>query len=263
MWEYNFMQNAFLAGTIIAVICGIVSYFVIIRRTAFAAHALGHISLTGAAAAVMLGSSPMTGLLTVNITSAIIMGFIGDKIKKNDLAVGIVLTFFLGLGAYFLYLYQTGYSGGVMAIMFGDILSVSMFQIYLLFLLSAIIVVTLLIIAKPLLFASIDPTLAEAKRLPVRLLSVLFFILLAITVSMACQIVGALLIFALLIGPGAVASYLCDGFYSSIITSIAVSVLTVWLSLTVSFYLNLPASFCITMFICIFYVLGVIKNKFY
>ena len=263
MWAYNFMQNAFLAGTIIAVTCGIVSYFVIIRRTAFAAHAIGHISLTGAAGAVILGFYPMTGLLTVNIISAIIMGLIGDKIKKNDLAVGIVLTFFLGLGAYFLYLYQTGYSGGVMAIMFGDILSVSMFQIYLLFLLASIIIGTLLVITKPLLFSSIDPTLASAKRIPIRFLSILFFILLAITVSMACQIVGALLIFALLIGPGAIASYLCDGFYSSIATSIVVSVITVWLSLAVSFYLNLPTSFCITMVICIFYIISVVKNKFF
>lgn len=252
------MQNAFWAGTIIAIICGIISYFVIIRRTAFAAHALGHISLTGAAGAVILGFSPMGGLLITNVISAIIMGFIGDKIKKNDLAIGIVLTFFLGLGAYLLYLYQTGYSGGVMAIMFGDILSVSRSQMYLLLILASIVIATLLIITKPLLFSSIDPTLAAAKRLPVRFLSILFFILLAITVSMACQIVGALLIFALLIGPGAVASYLCDGFYSSITTSIAVSVITVWLSLTVSFYLNLPTSFCITMFICIFYILGVI-----
>ena len=261
MFEYSFMQNAFLAGTVIAIICGIVSYFVIIRRTAFAAHALGHISLTGAAGAVILGFSPMTGLLITNVISAIIMGFIGDKIKKSDLAIGIVLTFFLGLGAYFLYLYQTGYSGGVMAILFGDILSVSISQIYLLLVLASIIVAALLIITRPLLFSSIDPTLAAAKRLPIRFLSILFFILLAITVSMACQIVGALLIFALLIGPGAVASYLCDGFYRSIITSIAVSVVTVWLSLTVSFYLNLPTSFCITMFICVFYILSVIKNK--
>jgi zinc/manganese transport system permease protein len=255
------MRNAFMAGTVIAIIGGIISYFVIVRRTAFAAHALGHISLTGAAGAVLLGLSPMAGLLTANIISAIIMGFIGDKIKKNDLAIGIVLTFFLGLGAYFLYLYQTGYSGGVMAILFGDILSVSVSQIYLLFLLASIVVITLLIITRPLLFSSIDPTLAAAKRLPIRFLSILFFILLAITVSMACQIVGALLIFALLIGPGAVASYLCDGFYTSIVTSIVVSLVTVWLSLTVSFYLNLPTSFCITMIICIFYILSAKFNK--
>lgn len=261
MLEYNFMQNAFIGGTIIAVICGIISYFVIIRRTAFAAHALGHISLTGAAGAVLIGFSPMAGLLTVNIISAIIMGFIGDRIRKNDLAIGIVLTFFLGLGAYFLYLYQTGYSGGVMAIMFGDILSVSTNQIYILLFLSAIILITLLTISKPLLFSSFDPTLAMAKRIPIRFLSIVFFILLAITVSMACQVVGALLIFALLVGPGAIASQLCDGFYSSISLSIAVSVITVWLSLTISFYLNLPTSFCITMIICILYSLSVIKNK--
>ena len=192
MLEYNFMQNAFIGGTIIAFICGIISYFVIIRRTAFAAHALGHISLTGAAGAVLIGFSPMSGLLTVNIISAIIMGFIGDRIRKNDLAIGIVLTFFLGLGAYFLYLYQTGYSGGVMAIMFGDILSVSGNQICILLLLSTIIIIALLLVSKPLLFSSFDPTLAMAKRIPTRFLSIVFFILLAITVSMACQVCRSL-----------------------------------------------------------------------
>ncbi len=263
MLEYNFMQNAFMAGTVIAMTCGIVSYFIIMRRMAFAAHALGHISITGAAGAVLIGLSPILGLLTINITSAIIMGLIGDRIKKNDMAIGIVLTFFLGLGAYFLYLYQTGYSGSIMAIMFGDILSVSKYQFYVLCILSSIVVISLLVISKPLLFSSIDPTIAEALRIPILPLSVLFFIILAITVSMACQIVGALLIFALLIGPGAVAANLCDGFYNSILTSTVIAILTVWVSLAVSFYFNLPTSFCITMFISFLYILSLIKLRLF
>lgn len=261
MFEYDFMINAFLSGAIISIICGIVSYFVIVRRVAFAAHALGHISLTGAAGAAILGMPPMAGLLALNIVSAVIMGIIGDRIKKSDLAVGIVLTFFLGLGAYFLYLYQTGYSGGVMAIMFGDILAVSRNQIYLLIILGLIILLMLAVITRPLLFSSIDPTLAYAKLIPVRILSVLFFIIVAITVSMACQVVGALLIFALLVGPGAVASEVCDGFYSSVIVSVSVSLFTVLISLTLSFYINLPASFCITMIISFLYLLSVFIRK--
>lgn len=261
MLEYSFMLNAFKSGTVIAVICGIISYFVIIRRTAFAAHALGHISLTGAAGSVLIGLSPFSGLLIVNIFSGIIMGFIGDKIKKSDLAVGIVLTFFLGLGSYFLYLYQTGYSGSVMAILFGDILSVSEGQLYLLYLLSIIVLISLLFITRPLLFSSIDPILAAAKKVPIKLLSIIFFVLLAITISMACQIVGALLIFAMLIGPGAIASQWCDGFYSTVTVSILVAVITVWLSLTISFYINIPAGFCITMLISIFYAIGLIYNR--
>ncbi|HBM16309.1 MAG TPA: ABC transporter permease [Lentisphaeria bacterium] len=261
MWEYDFMQNAFIAGTIIAFICGIISYFVIVRRIAFAAHALGHISLTGAAGAAIIGLSPMSGLLTLNIISAIIMGLIGDRIRKSDMAVGIVLTFFLGIGAYFLYLYQTGYAGSIMAIMFGDILSVSSRQIFIIVILTSIVLISLLIIMRPLLFSSIDPTIASSKRIPSEALSIYFLILLAITVSMACQIVGALLIFALLVGPGAAASECCDGFYSSLSVSIGVSILSVWLSLLISFYANLPTSFCITMLISFFYIISLFIKR--
>ena len=260
MFEYAFMQYALISGSIIAIICGIVSFFVIARRTAFAAHALGHISLTGASAAILVGISAISGQLIMNIISAIIMGLMGEKIKKNDLAIGIVLTFFLGLGAYFLYLYQNSYAGSVMTILFGNILAVSPQQIWVLLILAFIVLIGLVVIARPLLFSSIDPTIAEAKKIPQKTLSVIFFVLLAITVSMACQIVGALLVFALLIGPGAIAAQWCGNFYHSLIASIVIALTAVWLSLAAAFYLNLPTSFCITMLITVFYLIGLIKS---
>lgn len=125
MFSYTFMLYAFIAGTIIAIICGIISFFVIIRRLSFASHALGHISLTGASGAVLLNLSAMSGQLAINLIAGLLMGAFGDKIKKNDIAIGIILTFFLGLGTYFLFLYQSGYSGSVMSILVGDILTVS------------------------------------------------------------------------------------------------------------------------------------------
>ena len=106
MWEYSFMQNALIAGLIVATVSGIISVFVILRRSAFAAHALGHMSLTGAAGAGLISISAITGQLVLNITCSIIMGLMGNKIKKNDLSVGIVLTFVLGLGSYFLFLFR-------------------------------------------------------------------------------------------------------------------------------------------------------------
>ena len=106
MWGYEFMQNALIAGMIVATVCGIVSVFVILRRTAFAAHALGHMSLTGAAGAALLAWPALVGQLCLNGLAAIVMGLMGDKIRKNDLTVGVVLTFVLGLGAYFLFLFQ-------------------------------------------------------------------------------------------------------------------------------------------------------------
>ncbi len=262
MLGYSFMQHAFFSGTIIAFICGWISTFVILRRTAFAAHALGHTSLTGAAGAVLIGVSGMTGQLFINIVAAIVIGLLGDKVKKNDLVIGVVLTFFLGLGAYFLFLYQNNYAGGVMSILFGNILAVSIDQITTLCWLTLVVVIILIICMRPLLFSSIDPVLAKSKNVPEKFLNITFFILLAITVSMGCQIVGALLIFVLMVVPGAISAQWCKQFYSLLITSICVAVATIWISLTLSFYVNLPTSFCITMILCLMYFIGLIKNHF-
>lgn len=260
MLYYNFMQNAFIAGTLIAIICGIVSFFVVLRKAEFAAHSLGHISLTGAAGAVLIGISAMSGQLIANIIAASIMGAMGDKISKNNLTVGIVLTFFLGLGAYFLYLYQTGYSGSIMSILFGNILTVSLEQIITLLIMAAVIIVILTLMARALFFTSIDPLLARTKNIPNKLLSVVFFIILALTVTMACQIVGVLLVFALLIGPAACSFQWSDGFYQGMLLSIVISLISVWGALCLAFYANLPASFCITMIICTIYIIGLIKS---
>ncbi|MCE3268437.1 MAG: transporter permease [Burkholderiales bacterium] len=263
MWAYDFMQNAVLAGIIVATICGIVSVFVVIRRSAFAAHALSHMSLTGAALGMLLGFSAIIGQLVVNLIAALTMGFLGDKIKKNDLAIGVVLTFVLGLGAYFLFLFQNNYSGGVLNILFGNILAVSKEQIYLLIGLSVGILSILAICARPLLFASIDPTLAEAKNLPIRFLSIIFFCIIAVTVSMACQIVGALLIFVLLIIPGAIAGLWCDGFYKTILVSVLVANISIFVSLCIAYQFNLPTSFCITTLMSLIYAISHIKSQIF
>lgn len=260
MWAYSFMQNALVAGLITATVCGIISVFVILRRTAFAAHALGHMSLTGAAGAVIIGVSAISGQLILNLICAVIMGLMGDKVKKNDLAVGVVLTFVLGLGAYFLFLFQNNYAGGVMGILFGNILAVSTEQIHILLLLAIIILITLMIFARPLIFASIDPIVASSKNVAVKFLAILFFILLALTVSMACQIVGALLVFVMLIIPGAIGIQWGDSIYKIILISVAVSNLAVVAALYTAYYLNLPASFCITMLLSFAYFAGAIKN---
>ncbi len=261
MFNYTFMIYAFVAGTIIAIICGIISFFVIIRRLSFASHALGHISLTGASGAVLLNLSAMTGQLFINLIAGILMGAFGDKIKKNDIAIGIVLTFFLGLGTYFLFLYQSGYSGSVMSILVGNILTVSLEQIYILFGLAIFTIVTLAMIARPLFISSIDPVFAESKKVPNKLLSILLFVCIAITVSMACQVVGILLVFSLLIGPAAIATQWVDGFYKPIALSTIISVLTVWSGIIAAYYINVPISFFITTIICCLYLISITKNK--
>ncbi|MEY8766936.1 MULTISPECIES: metal ABC transporter permease [Francisella] len=263
VFNYTFMIYAFIAGTIIALICGIISFFVIIRRLSFASHALGHISLTGASGAVLLNLSAMTGQLTINLIAGLLMGAFGDKIKKNDIAIGIVLTFFLGLGTYFLFLYQSGYSGSVMSILVGNILTVTLEQIYILLALAIFTIALLAAIARPLFISSIDPVFAESKRISNKFLSILLFICIAITVSMACQIVGILLVFSLLIGPAAIATQWIDGFYKPIALSTVISILTVWSGIIAAYYIDVPISFFITTIICILYLISIIKNKFY
>ena len=262
MWAYDFMQHALYSGLIIATVCGIVSVFVVLRRSAFAAHALGHMSLTGAAGAALIGVSAMTGQLILNLLCAVVMGLMGEKVKKNDLSVGVVLTFILGLGAYFLYLFQNNYAGSVMNILFGNILAVSGDQIKVLLLLALIIIVTLVVFARQLIFASIDPVLAESKNVAVRFLAVLFFVLLALTVSMACQIVGALLVFVMLIIPGAIGMQWADSIYKIILISVIVANMTIVMALYIAYYLNLPASFCITMILSFTYFIGILKGLY-
>ncbi len=260
MWAYDFMQHALIAGLIVSVICGIVSVFVILRRTAFAAHALGHMSLTGASGAALLGMPSLIGQLVLNCIAAIVMGLLGDRVKKNDLAVGVVLTFVLGLGAYFLFLFQNNYAGSVMSILFGNIFAVSTSQIWQLFGLGLLVLFTLIVISRPLIFSSIDPVVAASKNIPLRLFSVIFFLILAVTVSMACQVVGVLLVFVLLIIPGAIGMQWGKSIYSIVALSVLSATLSVVIALYVSYQLDLPASFCITMLLCIVYFIGLIKN---
>ncbi|TNF70218.1 MAG: metal ABC transporter permease [Gammaproteobacteria bacterium] len=260
MFNYVFMQYAFIAGTLTALTCGVISLFVVTRKAAFAAHALSHISITGAALALLVGFSAITGQLVINLISAILMGLIGEKTVKNDQTIGMVLTFFLGIGALSLFLYQSGYAGSVMSIMFGNLLAVSLQQIYLLIILSVTLLAILISVFRPLWFSTLEPDLATAMRLPVKLLTVIFFCLVAITVTMACQVVGALLVFALLIGPGVIANQWAKTLTSNLITSITVSIISVWLSLYLAFYLNLPISFCVTFLITLFYIAGLTKN---
>ena len=262
IFGYEFMQHAFIAGSLIAVICAVMSVFVILRRSAFAVHALGHTSLTGSSGAMLLGFSGITGQLVMNLLAAFIMGLLGDKIRKNDLAIGVVFSFFLGLGAYFLFLYHNNYAGGIMDVLFGNILAVSYSQIKVLLLLSAFIILSLMICFRPLLFVSIDPVLAASKMVPAKLLNILYFILIAVAVSMGCQIVGVLLIFVLMVLPGAIASQWCKGVYKLILLSICISVLSVWGSLFLSYYFNLPISFCVTMILCSAYFIGLVVNKY-
>ncbi len=199
--QYTLIQNALLAGSIVAVIAAIMGYFLIVRGLTFAGHALPNIGFAGAAGAVLLGLDPVIGLFAFTIGAGIGIGLLGEEVNERDTSIGVIMTFALGLGLLFLSLYS-GYAERVYSILFGQIIGISQQDVLIMALASLCTLLAILLLFRPLLFSSFDPEVAEARGLPVRLLSIGFLILLAITISLAVQVVGALLVFTLLVRTG-------------------------------------------------------------
>ncbi|MDQ3810560.1 MAG: metal ABC transporter permease [Chloroflexota bacterium] len=243
--QYEFMQNAFAAGTIVAVLAGLVGYFVVLRRVAFACEALAHGGFAGATGAAVLGQDVFLGLLVFTSVAGAVMGWLGDRLRGRDVAIGGTLAFSLALGLLFLSL-SSRLSGLAVNILFGSILSIAGHDVRLIAIFAAIALVTLAIMFRPLLFASVDAEIADARGVPVRGLSVAFMVLLAITVSASVQVVGVLLIFALLILPAAAAQQVTAQPGRAIALAVGMAVLDVWIGLLVGFYVPFPPSFFIT-----------------
>ena len=192
-----FAQHALIAGTLIALICGVLSPFVLIRQMAFAVHGAAELSFTGAAAGLVLLGDPVVGALCGSVVVAGLIGSLGDRPRERDSAIGVVLAGGLGLGILLLSQYQ-GFASAATSILFGDIFAISARQIWLLVVLALAVLVGLSLLYRPLLFASVDPELAEAS-------GIAFLVLLAVTVTEAAQVVGTLLVLSLAIIPGAAA----------------------------------------------------------
>lgn len=221
--QYPFIQNALLAGCIVAVSAAIMGYFLIIRGLTFAGHALPNIGFAGAAGAVLLGLDPVIGLFAFTIGAGIGIGLLGREANERDTSIGVIMTFALGLGLLFLSLYS-GYAERVYGILFGQIIGISQQDVLITAIASAVTLLALLFLFRPLLFSSFDPEVAQARGIPVRLLSIVFLILLAITISLAVQVIGALLVFTLLIGPAATAARLARSPYRALALAVILGV---------------------------------------
>lgn len=207
LFGYEFVQNAILAGLIIAVVAGLVGRFVVLRNMSFAVHGIAEVGFTGTAAALYFGFDAVLGLLAGAVLASLGIGVLGVRLRDRDVAVGSVLAFGLGLGVLFLTLY-TRYATVAFSILFGTITTVSRQDVLLLLVLGVATVGALAAISRPLTFASVDPEVAEARGVPVRLLSIGFLLILAIAVAEAVQVVGVLLVLTLLITPAASAQKL-------------------------------------------------------
>ena len=251
--QYQFMQHAFEAGTVVAIVAGIIGYLVVLRNSSFAAHALSDIGFAGAAGAVLVGVSPVLGLLLFTTVSGVGIAVLGKDATHRDVEIGSVLAFSLGLGILFISLY-TGYATEAYSILFGEILGISSSDVIITLVASAAILVVSAFVYRPLLFASIDEDVAEAKGMQMLLLGVIFMLLLAVAVSIAVQVVGVLLIFALMVTPAAIATRLTKKPVYAIAISVLIALFATWSGLFVSFYVPYPVSFFITSIVFVAYL---------
>jgi zinc/manganese transport system permease protein len=258
--DYDFMRAAFVAGTIVAVVSGAVGYFLVLRNLAFAGHALSHVGFAGATGAVLIGVAPLWGLVVFTLAAGTAMGLLGEKLRGRDIAVGIILSLALGLGVLFLHFY-TSYATQATSLLFGNVLGVSMARVRDLAGLAVLSLAGLAVISRPLLFATIDPELAEARGVSLRLVSVLFMIVVALAVAEATQIVGILLVFALMVGPAAAALRLSSRFRTGLVLSVVLAVVETWAGIALAFVTDWPPSFWITFLSFLVYGGGVLAAR--
>ena len=250
MLDLEFMRNGLVAGGCIAVAAGLVGYFVVLRNEVFTADALGHVAFTGVLGGVLAGLNLLLSAFASCVAIALAIGTLGGRGRGRDVAIGSLFAWVLGVGVLFLAVYTSSRSaaGGALGvtILFGSILSLQPYQVAGASIASCAVAAIVIAVARPLLFLSVDPDVAIARGVPSRLLNAVFLVLVAVTVALAVQAVGALLIFALLVTPAAAAQNFTSRTWRGLVLSAAIALGAVWVGLAISFYIAWPASFLIT-----------------
>lgn len=269
MFQDSFIVTALLAGTGIALACGLVGYFLVLRAQVFTGDALSHVAFTGALAALAFGVDLRLGLFAGCVLIAVLFGALGRRGRADDVVIGNVFAWVLGLGVFFMTLYTTNQSGSsgsggneTVNVLFGSILGLSTGMAVTALLIGVGVSLIMLLIARPLLFATLDETVAGARGVPVRLLAYAFLILIGITAGEASQAVGSMLLLGLLAAPAGTALLLTDRPYAGMAISALLGVVEVWVGLTVSYYVpNTPASFWIMAVAAAFYAVAMAYTR--
>jgi zinc/manganese transport system permease protein len=249
---YDFVQNALVAGILVAVVAGLVSRFVVARNMSFAVHALAEVGFTGSAGFILIDLSPVLGLLSGSMVTALLIGALGLRIRERDAVVGVIMGFGLGMGVLFITLNSRYASEAFTILLSGAITTVSRDDLVLLGIVGAITLVGLSVMYRPLTFATVDPVVAEARGVPVRLISVLFLLMLAAAVTEAVQVVGVLLILTLLITPGATAERLTAHPGLATVASVGVALFATVGGILLALVTTVPVSVYVTTiaFVC-------------
>jgi len=260
MLEYDFMQNALIAGGIVALLSGVSGFFLVLRGQTFAGHALSHVGFAGATGAALIGVSPLGGMITITLLGGIAIGLLGKHLHSSDIAISSVLSLALGLGMLFLHFY-TAYATQATSLLFGNVLGVDTHTLWMLGALASACFLTLALLARPLIFSSLQPELAEAKGVSLRKIAVLFMVVVALATAECAQIVGVLLVFTLMVGPGATAQQITSRLGLGIALSALLALMETWLGITLAFLTDWPSSFWITALSTTGYCLSVLYRN--
>jgi zinc/manganese transport system permease protein len=244
MFHYAFMVNAYAAASVVALLAGSVGWFLVLRGETFAGHALAHVGFTGATGAVLLGVPPLWGLLSVTLGGGVAMGLFGRRLGERDVAIGMVLSLALGLGLLFLHFY-TAYAAQATALLFGNVLAVDAATVWQLAAIAMLSLAFLGVLSRRLIFASLNPELAEAQGVSLRGLAVGFLAITALATAACAQIVGVLLVFTLMVGPAASAQRLSTRILPGLLLAPLLALLQAWAGLAAAYYTDWPTSFWI------------------
>ena len=249
LFEFHFMVNAFRAGTIVAIVAGLIGWFMVLRRQSYAGHTLYLVGFPGAAGAIWLGVSAAAGYYVFCVATALVIAAVprapGRGYSEESAVIGTTQAFALACGFLFVSLYK-GFLNGLNAVLFGTFLGITDDQVRVLFLVACAVLLVLVVVGRPLLFASVDPDVAAARGVPTSALSVVFLLTLALAAAEAAQITGALLVFALLVAPAAAAQAFTARPALGLATSVVLALLITWLGLGVGYYSDYPVGFWIT-----------------
>jgi zinc/manganese transport system permease protein len=250
----GFMMNTWAVATIVAPVTGIVGFFVVLRGSAFPAHAIPKGAFAGAAGASLLGISTLAGLAAFSLLGAIGIGALGRR-ARSDVATALALVMMLALGAAFLSR-TTQYEPEIYALLFGEILGVSSTELLPVAILGAVCIAAVGLLYRPLMLSSVVPEVAEAKRIRGRRMEICFLIVVALATAMTVPVVGALLIFSLMIGPAAAARSLTSRPILAMLLSVAFALVTVWAAIAASYACNWPVGFFVGVFAALSYGAG-------
>jgi zinc/manganese transport system permease protein len=257
--QYPFMRNAFLAGAVAALMCGTVGWFAVLRGETYAAHTLANVAFPGASGAAYLGLSPLLGYFGFAIAGAVLIAGLNPwgqgQRERHSATVGAVQAVALALGFWFVSLYR-GLLGNLSSFLFGSFLGVTHRDVMVLTITAVVALGIMALIGRPLLFASVDPRVAEASGVPVRTVSLVYLILLGCAVAEAAQFTGVLLVLALMVVPAATASLLTARPSAGLALSVGLALLTVWTGLAAAYFTDRPVGFWITTVGFVGYVLA-------